>query len=138
MIPLASLLCACLSAVIAAPQQAATREPAPSERPAAAPAASSSAAAAARAIANGKLYLDCNAEAVHALDRGELDISKLTSFDRFCENFVTKDDALVRPVKEGTVWYGIWEDAVREAQRSGRPLLVHFGAPRTMAVCGVW
>lgn len=35
-------------------------------------------------------------------------------------------------------WYGIWEDAKAEAERSGRPILLMSAAPRCNDVPGMW
>ncbi len=35
-------------------------------------------------------------------------------------------------------WFGIWEDAVAEAQRSGRPILLMSAAPSCSGVPGMW
>lgn len=35
-------------------------------------------------------------------------------------------------------WYGVWEDAAKEAERSGRPILLMSAAPRCNGVPGMW
>ena len=55
----------------------------------------------------------------------------------FCEEVVTGEDSCAGATK-GAVWYGLWEDAVAEVERTGKPLLIHFGSPRHIEVCGVW
>ena len=56
----------------------------------------------------------------------------------FCELVVTREDVLARPRADGIVWYGVWRDAVAEVERTGKPMLLHFGSPRCMEVPGVW
>ncbi len=121
MILLASFACAVFSAAFACPLQDAAGTAPPHGAASAAP-----------------LYLDGNVAAVNALDKGELDPSAITSFDHFCEDVITSNDNAVTAVENGITWYGRWEDAVAEVQRTGKPLLVHFGSPRVMQVCGVW
>ena len=55
-----------------------------------------------------------------------------------CRDAITRDDALTEAIPSGIVWYGEWEDALAEMDRTGRPLLLHFGSPQVMDVCGVW
>ena len=52
-------------------------------------------------------------------------------------------DPLSIPLEDGIVWYGTWEDAMAEKERTGKPVLLHFGSPRcpsSQKVCvpGVW
>ena len=53
-----------------------------------------------------------------------------------------EDDPLSVPVTDGIVWYGTWEDAMAEKERTGRPVMLHFGSPRCPAsgvnVPGTW
>ncbi|MFT7669243.1 MAG: hypothetical protein ACI8X5_001943 [Planctomycetota bacterium] len=44
------------------------------------------------------------------------------------------------PVINGIVWYGAWEDAMAEVERSGRPVMLHMGSPRCPDTCvpGTW
>ena len=39
-------------------------------------------------------------------------------------------DPLSIPVTDGIVWYGTWEDAMAEKERTGKPVMLHFGSPR--------
>ncbi len=55
----------------------------------------------------------------------------------FCEQEVTSDDACATAQRDAN-WYGLWEDAVAESKRTGKPLLVHMGSPRHIRVSGVW
>jgi hypothetical protein len=55
-----------------------------------------------------------------------------------CRDGITRDDPLTTAIPNGIVWYGKWEDAVAEMNRTGRPILLHFGSPQVMNVCGVW
>ena len=51
-------------------------------------------------------------------------------------------DPLSVPVTDGIVWYGTWEDAMAEKERTGKPVMLHFGSPRCPAkgvnVPGTW
>ena len=51
-------------------------------------------------------------------------------------------DPLTVPMANGIVWYGTWEDAMAEKERTGKPVMVHFGSPRcpngTVCVPGTW
>ena len=40
------------------------------------------------------------------------------------------EDPLSIPVTDGIVWYGTWEDAMAEKERTGKPVMLHFGSPR--------
>ncbi len=52
------------------------------------------------------------------------------------------NDPLSQPVPGGIVWYGTWEDAIAEVERTGKPLMLHFGSPRCpeqgVNVPGTW
>jgi hypothetical protein len=85
----------------------------------------------------GSAYL-VDADKVAALARGDIDFEGVGYHCDFCEKEVTRDDAAATASASGIVWYGIWEDALAEVQRTGKPLLLHFGSPRVMQVCGVW
>lgn len=54
----------------------------------------------------------------------------------FCEE-VGHDDDCAGATRDVN-WYGLWEDAVAEAERTGKPLLIHMGSPRHIRVPGVW
>ena len=41
-------------------------------------------------------------------------------------------------VKGGIQWFATWESGVREARRSGRPILLVSAAPHCAGVSGVW
>lgn len=52
-------------------------------------------------------------------------------------------DPLSVPMTDGIVWYGTWEAAMAEKERTGRPVMLHFGSPRapseqTVCVPGMW
>jgi hypothetical protein len=51
-------------------------------------------------------------------------------------------DPLSVPREDGIVWYGTWEDAMAEMNRTGKPVLLHFGSPRRpkekVCVPGAW
>lgn len=46
------------------------------------------------------------------------------------------------PMEDGIVWYGTWEDAMAEMDRTGKPVALHFGSPRRpkdeVCVPGAW
>lgn len=41
-------------------------------------------------------------------------------------------------VPAGIQWYATWESGLREAQRTGRPILLVSAAPSCAGVCGIW
>ncbi|MEO0652647.1 MAG: hypothetical protein AAFZ65_18385 [Planctomycetota bacterium] len=51
-------------------------------------------------------------------------------------------DPLTVPMGNGIVWYGTWEAAMAEKERTGKPVALHFGSPRcpngTVCVPGTW
>jgi len=51
-------------------------------------------------------------------------------------------DPLSLPVTDGVVWYGTWEDAMAEKERTGKPVMLHMGSPRCASngvkVPGTW
>ena len=51
-------------------------------------------------------------------------------------------DPLSIPRTDGIVWYGTWEDAMAEKERTGKPVMLHFGSPRCpkdgVNVPGTW
>ena len=51
-------------------------------------------------------------------------------------------DPLTIPFEDGIVWYGTWEDAMAEKERTGKPVMLHFGSPRCpsgdVCVPGTW
>ena len=53
-----------------------------------------------------------------------------------------KEDPLSIPMTDGIVWYGTWEDAMAEKERTGKPVMLHFGSPRCpikgVSVPGAW
>jgi hypothetical protein len=38
----------------------------------------------------------------------------------------------------GIQWYPTWQSGIREAQRTGRPILLVAGAPHCAGVSGIW
>ena len=44
------------------------------------------------------------------------------------------------PVTGGIVWYGTWEAAMAEVERTGKPVMLHMGSPRDRLTCipGYW
>mgnify|MGYP003631368712 FL=1 len=44
------------------------------------------------------------------------------------------------PVLDGVVWYGTWEAAMAEQERTGKPVMLHMGSPRCRNTCvpGAW
>lgn len=46
--------------------------------------------------------------------------------------------ALAATTQPGIAWYGVWEDAVAEADRTGKPILLFSAAPQCRAVPGMW
>ena len=34
------------------------------------------------------------------------------------------------PNEDGIAWYGTWEDAMAERERTGKPVMLHMGSPR--------
>ncbi len=40
------------------------------------------------------------------------------------------------PVEDGIVWYGTWEAAMAEKERTGKPVMLHMGSPRCPAKSG--
>jgi len=51
-------------------------------------------------------------------------------------------DPLTIPFENGIVWYGTWEGAMAEKERTGKPVMLHFGSPRCpkqkVCVPGTW
>lgn len=75
---------------------------------------------------------------VRALVDGTLDWERIEYHCDFCALILRGEDRLVGAIERGIVWHGVWEDALDEVRRTGRPLLLHFGSPRCMQVPGVW
>ena len=42
------------------------------------------------------------------------------------------------PSEAGIAWFGTWEGALAEAERTGRPILFQSAAPQCQNVPGVW
>ena len=42
------------------------------------------------------------------------------------------------PTEPGIAWFGSWESGLREAQRTGRPILLMSAAPQCHGVPGMW
>lgn len=38
----------------------------------------------------------------------------------------------------GIAWYGMWENALSEAKRTGKPILLVSGAPHCRGISGIW
>src|SRR5262245_25766347 len=48
------------------------------------------------------------------------------------------DEGQVRNTSAGIQWYATWESGLREAQRTGRPILLVSAAPHCAGVSGTW
>lgn len=64
-------------------------------------------------------------------------------FASFLEEVKPGDfDPLSLAVADGIVWYGTWEAAMAEYERTGKPVMLHFGSPRCpdneVCVPGTW
>ncbi|MHC4376140.1 MAG: thioredoxin domain-containing protein [Planctomycetota bacterium] len=64
-------------------------------------------------------------------------------FAAFLEEVQPGDfDPLSLAVADGIVWYGTWEAAMAEYERTGKPVMLHFGSPRCpdneVCVPGTW
>jgi hypothetical protein len=63
-------------------------------------------------------------------------------FDNLAEVPLGEFDPLSVPMENGIVWYGTWEAAMAERDRTGKPVLLHFGSPRRpkdmVCVPGAW
>jgi hypothetical protein len=59
------------------------------------------------------------------------------NFERVKE---AEEDPASLPVKDGVIWYGTWEGAMAERDRSGKPIMLHMGSPRDRStrVPGAW
>jgi len=55
----------------------------------------------------------------------------------YCDELADHDPQQVA-AEQGISWHGTWEGGVAESRRSGRPVLLHIGAPRCDEVPGVW
>ena len=75
----------------------------------------------------------------------------MTGMKRFLTGFAAIIFTITAPVYSGEptgsavaeppariVWYGILEDGLSEAKRSGRPILFVSGAPQCLGVSGIW
>jgi hypothetical protein len=38
----------------------------------------------------------------------------------------------------GIVWYGTWQGGLREAERSGKPILLFSATPHCRGISGMW
>lgn len=47
-------------------------------------------------------------------------------------------DVHQQPAAPGIAWFGVWSDALAEAQRTNRPILLMAAAPSCQGVPGVW
>ena len=65
-----------------------------------------------------------------------------SSADRYLEVPAGEFDPASVPMEDGIIWYGTWEDAMAEMNRTGKPVLLHFGSPRRpkdkVCVPGAW
>ena len=73
---------------------------------------------------------------IELIDKDDFDKSRFHC--KFCALDATETDPLSIPVTNGIVWYGTWEDAMAEKERTGKPVMLHFGSPRCQNVPGVW
>ncbi len=48
------------------------------------------------------------------------------------------DDLRTGPALAGIQWFAIWESGLREARRTGRPILLVSAAPHCAGVSGIW
>lgn len=48
-----------------------------------------------------------------------------------------RDETMPRVLK-GIQWFATWESGLREAQRTGWPILLVSGAPHCAGVSGIW
>jgi hypothetical protein len=46
--------------------------------------------------------------------------------------------ASAAPPSAGIQWFATWESGLREAQRTGRPILLVAAAPHCAGVSGIW
>lgn len=51
--------------------------------------------------------------------------------------FAPSDEPMSRPL-HGIQWFPTWESGLREAQRTGRPILFVSAAPHCAGVSGMW
>jgi hypothetical protein len=63
--------------------------------------------------------------------------------DVFAEVPLGEFDPAMVPQADGIVWYGTWEAAMAEKERTGKPVMLHFGSPRAptenvVCVPGTW
>ena len=49
-----------------------------------------------------------------------------------------RDEARTGPSPAGIQWYATWESGLREARRTGRPILLVSAAPHCAGVSGCW
>ena len=47
-------------------------------------------------------------------------------------------DVHQQPAAPGIAWFGVWSEALAEAQRTNRPILLMSAAPSCQGVPGVW
>lgn len=72
-----------------------------------------------------------------AVDKGQESSEYVHDFEYVEEG---EFDPASVPVSDGIVWYGTWEDAMAEKERTGRPVMLHMGSPRNPTTCvpGTW
>ena len=49
-----------------------------------------------------------------------------------------RDEVRLSPLPAGIQWYATWESGLREARRTGRPILLVSAAPHCAGVSGCW
>lgn len=49
-----------------------------------------------------------------------------------------QDDVVAAPTTGGIAWFGRWDDAKAEAERTGRPILLMSAAPQCSGAPGMW
>lgn len=49
-----------------------------------------------------------------------------------------RDEVQANPTSAGIQWYATWESGLREARRTGRPILLVSAAPHCAGVSGCW
>lgn len=50
----------------------------------------------------------------------------------------TATASAVEPAPSGIAWYGTWQGGLREALRSGKPILLFSAAPHCRGISGMW
>ena len=75
--------------------------------------------------------------AASTADKGQQESEYVHDFEYVDEG---EFDPASVPVSDGIVWYGTWEDAMAEKERTGKPIMLHMGSPRCPTTCvpGTW